>query len=241
MTVGVVMTTADRVGRRQGIGERLPAQNYIGRTLEALSAQGIAPHLFPTNRDVRWLEPILAPLSVAPVLHIPARPLNRIENGVTALLGAPACEWVLHLEDDVQPCADVLGSVTRWLTRHAREDRRIALFWSKDEYAAVDGVGDHPRDQLFGAVAVAMRRSDALDCGDWIARHARRWRSGTARLRGFDKLIRAWHRDRYPDLPAVSASVPSLFQHIGKSSSLSHLYPRGGFWTSPTFTGAAYV
>lgn len=240
MTISVVMTTADRRGRRQGIGEPVPAQNYVGRSLAALAEQGARPHLFATDPDVRWLRAIVAPLPVPPHLHVPVRPLNRIENGAAAMLGAPPCDWVLHLEDDVQPCADALGSVARWLKQHARTDRRIVLFWSRDTYAGVDGAADHPSGRLFGAVAVALRREDALDFGDWVTRHARRWRSGTARLRGFDKMLRQWHQQRYPENPFISASVPSLFQHIGKASSLSHLYPHGDFWTSPTFTGAVY-
>ncbi len=55
-------------------------------------------------------------------------------------------------------------------------------------------------------------------------------------------MMREWHKSTYPDIPAVSASVPSLFQHMGKDSSLSHLWPHSaGFWQSPTFTGEAYV
>ncbi len=243
MTVGVVMTTANRTHARQGIGTGAPLQNYVGTTLAALAAQGVAPHLFATAPNIKWLRPFLAelPSDCRPELHVPTRLLSRIENGAAAMLGAPECDWVLHLEDDVRPCADALGSVRRWLAHHAREDRRLVLFWSRDTYPGAVDVGDHPRDQLFGAVAVALRRDDALDFGAWVKRHARRWRSGTARLRGFDKMLRAWHRDRYPDHLSIAASVPSLFQHIGEDSSLSHLWPHAtGCWTSPHFTGAAY-
>jgi hypothetical protein len=241
MTVEVIMTTADRRGRLQGLGGAIPAQNYVGQTLMALAAQGVRPHVFPTHKDTRWLGPLLSGLPVQPHLHVPARHLNRIENGAAAMLGAPPCDWVLHLEDDIEPCSDLMGSVTRWLTKHAREDRRIVLFWSRDTYEAVDGPADHPSGKLFGAVAVALRRPDALAFGEWVTRHARRWRSGTARIRGFDKMLRQWHQQQYPDLPFISASVPSLVQHIGRASSLSHLQPHGDFWQSPSFTGAAYV
>ncbi len=240
MKIGVVMTTANRIHAKQGIGSTVASRNYVGATLRDLLAQGVTPHVFATSPNVKWLRPLMAGLPESH-LHLPSRPLNRIENGAAAMLNVPACDWVLHLEDDVQPCADVLGSISRWLSRHARDDRRIVLFWAREAHVGAVDVDDHPRDLLFGAVAVAMRRADALDFGQWVVSHARRWRSGTARLRGFDKMMRAWHKQTYPDIPAVSASVPSLFQHMGKDSSLSHLWPHGSFWTSPTFTGEAYV
>jgi hypothetical protein len=229
MKIVVVMTTANRA----------PRENYAAQTIGMLAAQGVRPVVFATDPDVRWLAPSVR---VACDLRVPTRRLTRIENGAAALLGAPECDWVLHLEDDAKPCDDALGSVQRWLGHHAREDRRLVLFWSRDTYEGVaSGAADHSIGRLFGGVAVAMRMADAVSLGTWAARHARRWRSGTARLRGFDKMMAQWHREAYPEIAFVSASVPSLFQHIGKQSSLSHLSPHGGFWTSPTFTGRAYA
>lgn len=227
MTIATVMTTANRA----------PKRNYVQGTVRRCLNAGLSPIVFATDPDVRWLRQLF-PLEEIDI-RIPPRRLTRIENGAAALLGVPDCDWVLHLEDDVQPCADAGGSVDRWLTRYAREDRRLVLFWSHDAYPSV-GMGDHSIVRRFGAVALAMRRADAIACGTWCLAHASTWRSGTARLRGFDKMIAAWHRDAYPEVPAVSVSLPSLFQHLGRESSLSHLAPSGAFEISPHFTGAAW-
>lgn len=222
------MTTANRA----------PRHNYVGETVSRCLSSGLQPILFATDPDIRWLRALVP--SDAVQIRVPAQRLNRVQNGYTALLGASDADWVLHLEDDVIPCSDAAGSVARWLQKHAREDRRIVLFWCHDAYPSV-GVADHSIARRFGGVAVAMRKADAVSCGLWCQQHAPTWRSGSARLRGFDKMMAEWHRSAYPDIPAVSVSLPSLFQHVGVQSSLSHLAPRGRFEQSPTYTGDAYV
>lgn len=224
MTVRIVMTTADRGA----------AHNYLAETLRLLGAQAAAVDLFPTDPDVRWIGQTPGPI------HVPTRTLTRIENGGRALLDAPPCDWVVHLEDDVRPCRDFLPSVARFLDRFERPDRKLVLLWSRDRYPGRSSAPDHPIDLLFGAVAVAMRRADALALGAWALEHAPTWRTGEARLRGFDKMMAAWHRARYPYIKALTAARPSLVQHVGRTSSLAHLKPRGGFWQSPTFTGEAF-
>lgn len=229
MTLAWALTTADRG----------PGRNYVGRTLTALQAQGLDPDVFATSPDVAWLERELEVLALAR-LHVPPRRLSRIENGV-ALMTADygAADWLVHLEDDVVPCADLAGSLTRWLTRHARTDRRVVLCWSADAYATAP-VADHPITRPFGAVAFALRTRDARRFGTWARAHVRTWRSGSRRLRGFDKMLACWHQAAYPRIPAVSATVPSLVQHIGRESSLQHLAPASRWQESPTYTGAAF-
>jgi hypothetical protein len=222
------LTTADRG----------PGRNYLAETIRALAAQGITPHVFATSPDVRWLADLRPEL---PCLHVPLRRLTRIENGAALMLATYGeAEWLVHLEDDVAPCADVAGSVTRWLERHAREDRRVVLCWSAEPYAAAP-VADHPVTQPFGAVAFAIRTRDARRFGTWAQRHAATWRSGSRRRRGFDKMLACWHQAAYPAIPMVSATVPSLFQHLGRESSLRHLAPASRWQESPTYTGAAYA
>lgn len=227
MRLATVMTTADRS----------PKTNYVGPTVRRCLGAGLQPILFPTDPDVRWLHRLF-PLEEVEI-RVPPRRLNRVENGATALIDVPECDWVLHLEDDVTPCVDAAGSVTRWLEQYARDDRRIVLFWSHDAYPSI-GVGDHSIERRFGGVAVAMRHDDAVSCGLWCRKHAPTWRQGQARLRGFDKMMAQWHRVAYPQIAAVSVSLPNLFQHDGKESSLAHLAPRGRFEQSPTFTGEAW-
>ncbi len=225
MVIDFAMTTADRS----------PRHNYLGATLAALRDQNIYPCVFPTSPDIDWL-PANTPRVFRPVRH-----LNRVENGARLFCEMPVCDWVVHLEDDIAPCADLRGSVARWLTAHARDNRRIVLLWSAERYDVRGAVADHAADRLFGAVGVAMRYTDARDFGAWAWRTAPVWRSGSRRKRGFDKMMAAWHRVRYPNIRSVSATVPSLIQHLGRESSLDHLEPKTRWQDSPTFTGAAYV
>jgi hypothetical protein len=220
------MTTANRA----------PNRNYVGRTVRSCLEAGLVPILFATDSDLEWLWSFVR--EEVPI-RVPARCLTRIENGAAALLGAPEADWVLHLEDDVLACADASGSLVRWLERYARLDRRIVLFFSNERYPKV-GVVDHSVKRPFTAQAVAMRWPDAQAMGQWALDHVATWRSGTARLRGFDRMMLAWHTEQYPNIPAVSVSVPSLFQHIGTQSSLAHLGHAGRFPKSPTFTGQAW-
>src|SRR5690606_2064806 len=141
------------------------------------------------------------------IVHAPARAYKATENMGIALLGAPACDWVLHLEDDVKPCADLIGSVTRWLEQHAHEGVRLTSFFTpsikKADMRAAHDAGatalPFPTTRWASAVAFAMRWTDAQACGQWILDHASTWRVGPdyptwANARGADRMVGAWHQ-----------------------------------------------
>lgn len=168
-----------------------------------------------------------------------------------ALLSAPKCDWVLHLEDDVRPCQDFLGSVGRWLQVCTTERHRLATFFAisiAKELIIATGQGipaiEFPLGQWTSSVAAAIRWEDAQLCGAWILENAKTWRVGPefpdwARYRGADKMLAAWQQVAYPELPDAVASAPCLVEHEGNVSSLSR-FGRFRFVKAPVFTGQAW-
>lgn len=242
MDLRIVMRTLDRQIR----------PSYLARTVTHLRRQGIQPdqlHVYPTDPVISWIEPAIR---VACTLHRPARKYRATENMGIALRDAPACDWVLHLEDDVRPCADLLGSITRWIEAHVTEDHRLLTFFAPSlkhpmhrAVKAETAVLPCPLpDAWTSGVAVALRWSDAQACGQWILDHAATWRTGPqypawAKHRGADKMIAAWHAEAYPMIHEGLASVPCFVEHEGQLSSLRR-FGRFGFVKAPVFTGRAW-
>lgn len=224
MKLAWAMTTADRA----------PQQNYLAETLKALSAQQIDPIVFPTSPEADWMPAGVSRRQVPPVR------LTRVENGARLMAhDFGEIDWLIHVEDDVQPCADVEGSIQRWLERHAGR-ARLAPLWSAEHYGR-GPVAVHPIGRTFATVAIALRGADVGSVGRWARAHVSSWRDGELRLRGFDKMVGQWHRETYP-AHQVLATVPSLFQHIGRESSLAQLPRSTTRWIkSPSFDGRRYA
>jgi hypothetical protein len=109
-------------------GDRSPNPNYVGASLRALVKQGVSPEriqLFPTTPNIHWLEKESIP---AVSIALPQRSLTRVQNGVRLFQTAKVDEWLLHLEDDISFCQYFLGSVERWLTRHASARWNVYTF-----------------------------------------------------------------------------------------------------------------
>lgn len=241
MDLQIVMRTARRV---DGL------VNYLRTTLVFLGQQGIPAeriHVFPTAVDLSWV-PIDAKRRCT--LHVPDRDYRSTENMGVMLSQAPPCDWVLALEDDLRPCADFLGSASRWIEVHMAA-HRLATFFAVSVTPQMVSAAQRqessvpvPMPKWNSSVAVAMRWEDARACGRWVLDHAPTWRVGPgfeswATHRGSDKMLAAWHQEAYPDLPDGLASVPCLVQHEGRVSSLRGL-GRFGYVRAPVFTGRAW-
>lgn len=224
--------------------------NYLSSTVAGLHGQEIPKdriHVFPTNPHTRWIDALTRGRAT---VHEPARAYKATENMGIALSSAPACEWVIHLEDDVRICQDFLGSVSRWLNRYALGSTRLYSFFTPSirremlsAYPSVSALAFR-LDRWTSSVCVALRYEDAQACGRWILEHADTWRVGPqfqewANKRGADKMIAAWQAVAYPASDLALASVPCLVQHVGRVSTLKHL-GRFGFVEAPVFTGQAW-
>jgi hypothetical protein len=233
MILHVAVTTADRA----------PRTNYVGATLRDLFRSSPMLdrrrlHLFVTAPETEWLDRNLAWSGLLPArevctLHVPKRRLTRNENGLALLRGVPRCDWLLHLEDDVSFCDDFIGSVVRWLKRHARPDRQLYSFCTfKGVAPAKREAWDQPA-KSYGAIAVAMRWADSQSLAEWVRLHIGRWRLTMRQpwqVSGFDMMMREWASG------PLLASNPSFAQHEGDES-LTHAFRARPIMRSPYFAG----
>lgn len=229
MKILIGMTTANRAPRR----------NYIIPTLAQLFMQGVHVqhiHVFASSPDVGWLYHEAAiygmDLSELCTLHVPEKVLTRNENGLALLQAMPKCDWVVHLEDDLAFCKDFLGSVERWLAKHANHRKVYTFCVFKGTPPATVEAWDQPRTS-YGCMAVAMRYKDVKDFASYVKFELPKWRltmSDGWRKSGFDMLMRKWARE-----PFV-ASYPSFAQHVGDES-LTHAFRNRPIMRSPHFAG----
>lgn len=150
--------------------------------------------------------------------------LRRSRNGnaieclkIGIATGAP---WILFIEDDVDVCDDVLGSIDRWLIEHGRRDRHLYTFATP--YRAINAAWDRgmtswdfPVKSFYGNQALAFTRADAISAVSFIEQRMTTWDTG----QGFDLLLKEWATTVWRAEVFLS-SVPSFVQHIGEESSL---------------------
>ena len=230
--------------------DRSPRQNYVGHTLRALARSGLWASDVPFtltlvdsgSPDVEsFLESDVFPavpggLERFEVAFAPRRLTNN-ENAARALrLGiATGADWIVHLEDDIDVCADFLGSVDRWLAKNARKDRHLYTFhtpYSEVEKLAKGGRAtswDYPVNAFYGNQAWAMRRADAESALAFAEKRIPTLKSSKA----FDLMLKEWARETWPAVGYFLASVPSFAQHVGRESSLHF----GRFHTNQSWRG----
>ncbi len=238
--LALVMPTVDR--------RRMDSQNYLRATLENLRRSGMlksrrlhSVHLVDSGGAPGWPEseleghdwvdlathatdspdPYLVRVHRAPVGTTRTANMNAAATMRTgAASGAP---WVLFLEDDVDVCADFVGSVARWLDDNADEEVRLHTFastWPGVQLAARKGeavVPMHAPTCFYGTVCLALRAEDALSVADWLERNP--YYKGTQR--SYDLLLPRWLGEAHPTRMTMSASAPSFVQHLGDESAVS--------------------
>lgn len=133
---------------------------------------------------------------------------------------ASQAPWILFVEDDVDFCRDFLGSVDRWLARHARRDRHLYSFATPYKgvcQAWEQGLTswDFPARNFYGNQALAFSRSDAISAENYIRRRLPTWDTG----QGFDLLLKEWALGSFR-CEFFLSSVPSFVQHMGQESSI---------------------
>lgn len=145
--------------------------------------------------------------------------------------------WVLFLEDDIDCCADFLGSVGRWLDKYGTEFGNLfhnssALYsfgcaYPQISYASGD-IWQHRPFTFYGTQAIALRPNFAQALGAMI--------SSNPKIEHHDptesnRLLSPAEYDLMISHCAgfghhsISASIPSFVQHIGMESSLSDRSP----------------
>ncbi len=219
MRIAVTIRTADRS----------PNKNYLGATVRQLVAQGVPVddlHIAATDPNIDWLARELDGLLVR--VDVPALRRTPNENGLAQIdaVNPHRFDWVLLLEDDLEFCADFLGSVERWLIRYERPDRHVYRFFGFNVPTKPKAAYDVRLERIRASQAQALRMADALDFLAWGREHLHDWprqttwgRAYTDTWRGFDKLVASWALTRWPNQPAL-ASHPQFVRHVGMQSSI---------------------
>lgn len=204
--------------------DRSPKPNYLGATLMSLMAGGVTPiHVFQTTPDCRWWH---VPTGVH--VHVPQRRLTPNQNGIApvGLLDHMDADWIVLSEDDLEWCADPVGSVSRWLDAYATPDVLMYRFFAFDRLTPVSRhAARAPLREQKGSQAVALRADDARRFAAWAAAHPLDWRPRGAPFQhrphdGFDKLLGYWALQDRPSVPYGLVSQPFFVKHLGVQSSL---------------------
>ena len=224
-----------------------PRPNYLGATLDALTRAGVWTS--PSLHSLRIVDSgsdeeqdfwrteigVRVPASARHLVSIDAPPtgqrrtLHQTASRAIQLASATTADWVLVLEDDLDVCADFLGSVAAWLSDH---DGLSVLYAFGANYVQVAQSAHYGRTSwpypvhaFYGAQALAWRRADAAQCAAWLgedpAYHGKR-------TRGHDLLLQEWGRSR--GVSHFLASAPSFVDHVGATTTLSTTFFRFPSW-----------
>jgi hypothetical protein len=207
--------------------DRSPKPNYLAATLASLSRGGVAYsdiHVFPTNPEIGWL----LKSSTGMYLHPTSVSRTANENGIApiALLDEIDADWIILSEDDLEWCADPIGSMSRWLQANATPNVMVYRFFAFDVLTAVSPhAASAPLREMKGSQVVAMRAADARRFAAWATAHPLDWRPKNAPFQdkphsGFDKLIGYWALQDRPSVTTGLVSRPFLVRHAGVESSL---------------------
>ena len=211
--------------------DRSPKPNYLWATVDSLRRHGVAGsdiHVFPTDPDMNWL--LHEMRYPAMTLHPTAVRRHANQNGIApiALLDTLDADWIILSEDDLEWCADPLGSVARWLETHATPDVVMYRFFAFDLLTPVSAhAGAAPLREQRGSQAVALRATDARRFSAWVQAHPLDWRPADAPYQnrphdGFDKLLGYWALQDRPRVTTGLVSRPFFVRHLGVESSLHH-------------------
>ncbi len=147
-------------------------------------------------------------------------------NGVSQIDALTDEDWIVMSEDDLDWCADPVGSVTRWLKEHVRPEVTVYRFFAFDPLEPVSAhCSKAPLREMKGSQAVALRAADARRFAVWARQHPLDWRPKGAPFqnephKGFDKLIGYWALQDRSDVTYGLVSNPFFVKHMGRESSL---------------------
>jgi hypothetical protein len=208
--------------------DRSPKRNYLNATVRSLVSGGVSTrdiHVFLTDQNTDWLR---GHLTEHVKLQVPTTRRRANENGIAqvAALDGTDADWIVMSEDDLDWCADPLGSMSRWLDEHATPDVMVYRFFAFDVLTKVsEHVASAPLREMKGSQVVAMRAADARRFAAWAKAHPLDWRPKNAPYQdkphsGFDKLIGYWALQDRPSVTHGLVSRPFFVRHIGTESSL---------------------
>lgn len=230
----IVISTADRS----------PARNYLIDTLNSLMQSGVfssrvthtvivvdtGKGVLQRARAAIWFASQGIPVDIV----TPTRTGSSPDNAAAGMRAAhnTGAEWVLFLEDDIEPCGSFLESINAWLRDNA--DPLVPVYPFCAAYSKNAGrertakTWRYGLGSFYGTQAYAIRAADALSLADFLEREAR----ARCQTNGHDLLLRDWVLERYPETTHLLAPGMDFVQHTGKESSIHagrfHAYPHFG-------------
>jgi hypothetical protein len=209
--------------------DRTPKRNYLRDTVETLRWGGVSGadiHIFPTSPDLAWLTSRRFDSTVQ--IHTPAARLTPNQNGIApvALLDDIDADWIILSEDDLEWCADPIGSMARWLDEHATPAVMVYRFFAFGRLTPVSAhAAAAPLREMKGSQVVALRADDARRFAAWAKAHPLDWRPKGAPFQhrphdGFDKLLGYWALQDRPSVTHGLVSRPFFVKHVGTESSI---------------------
>lgn len=246
-TVVYVMRTLDR----------RPATNYLGDTLAAWSrshSTGTPPelHLIDSGGSADLQGFIVDALNTAgapaPRHFHPAPDNVRLTNNQNALRAlqighraAPLADYLVHLEDDIDVCRDLDGSIRRWLRDYGGVASALYTFHTpyrqvRQRFLAGESIWEYPIRAFYGNQCWAMPMDLVPSAIRFLEKTIPTWNSG----QGFDLLLKRWAQETWKGHEHFLASCPSFVQHVGEQSSLHPgRFHQNGSWPGRqwTYTG----
>jgi hypothetical protein len=208
---------------------RSPKKNYVGLTVASLVGQGVpveAIHLVPTDIEKPWLQQELGPHR--PTIHWPLKKRLPNQNALAQidLLSEFPADWIVMSEDDLEWCADPLGTIKRWLDVNAHPNRLFYRFFAFGELKPFNADAyESPLKEQKGSQAVAMRAENAVKFASWARANPLHWRPPNAPFQdrphdGFDKLLGYWALQERPKVTTGLVSKPFFVRHLGVQSAI---------------------
>jgi len=226
--IAVVMITVDRTSRGK--------KDYLAETLKNLRRSGMLRSdrwntftVFDSGSPSDWpMFSYMKQLGIT-VSHASVGGRLACQNAGHALIlgGLSGAPWVLFLEDDLDFCADFLGSVGRFLDKYGSDERneRYRLYsfgaaYDQVTQAARNGADcwPYPIDAFYGTQCFAIRATDAVSLGNYISTNPPiGGRGGVVNPNAYDLMFHDWAKNLYPG-NCFLASASSFVQHIGRES-----------------------
>jgi hypothetical protein len=207
---------------------RAPKTNYLGQTVRSLLGGGVQSDAIHVVSHVDDFARIVDEIGVLARCSGPYVPLSPNANGLAQvdLLDVFPADWIVMSEDDLEWCADPLGSIARWLEDYATPDRMIYRFFAFDKLTPVSAhAATAPLREMRGSQVVALRADDARRFAAWARQHPLDWRPKGAPFQdrphdGFDKLLGYWALQDRPAVTTGLVSRPFFVRHLGTESSI---------------------
>lgn len=210
---------------------------YLKQTVENLMRSvGLLSPILRTVL-VSWTEgPVTGPSVVIPEAKFVTGPIPLLTSEINRLtlhqnaarsihLAAEAgAEWAMVIEDDIDFCADFLGSVLRWVHDVERTGEVFPMYVLGANYAQIEAARmqghifwHYPPKAFYGNQALMWRTSVAKKLVEWLGPDPN---YNGVRDHGHDLLLGKWGLLQSP--ACFCASAPSFVQHIGETSGIGN-------------------